>query len=317
VDLLNLVHEVQLGGDHPLVERSYLFTDNREVVPIAQKEGAGASPWIHYVGDLNETPEELVDASGRLVGRMDRSTFGAATPAPGSRVTTPFRAPGQLADPETGLYYNRCRYYDPETGHFISPDPIGLAGGENLYAPGPNPIGWYDPMGWDPHSMDASATDANNNPIPLGRDGADGKYGSGQDSGYPKDLQSQAKCHTEQKFLSDLAAAKASGANLDGGKANCTGALPPCPNCHRAMRAFADKNGMTLTYKWGTPQQAITYGPGALPKGKGADARALVGAGTATSQGAYAATAVDPSARPNGYQYNDWKSATGTYSDVK
>jgi RHS repeat-associated protein len=46
----------------------------------------------------------------------------------------PFRYQGQYEDVETGLYYNRFRYYDPEAGQYISPDPLGLAGGPALYA---------------------------------------------------------------------------------------------------------------------------------------------------------------------------------------
>jgi RHS repeat-associated protein len=41
----------------------------------------------------------------------------------------PFRYQGQYQDEETGLYYNRFRYYDAEVGSYISQDPIGLAGG--------------------------------------------------------------------------------------------------------------------------------------------------------------------------------------------
>ncbi|WP_202807474.1 RHS repeat-associated core domain-containing protein [Gilliamella sp. wkB18] len=47
----------------------------------------------------------------------------------------PFRQLGQYEDVETGLYYNRFRYYHPETGLYISQDPIGLAGNNpNFYA---------------------------------------------------------------------------------------------------------------------------------------------------------------------------------------
>ena len=48
---------------------------------------------------------------------------------------------------ETGLHYNRFRYYDPEVGRFIHQDPIGLLGGFNLYQYAPNPLGWIDPFG--------------------------------------------------------------------------------------------------------------------------------------------------------------------------
>ena len=45
----------------------------------------------------------------------------------------PFRYQGQYEDVETGLYYNRFRYYDPEAGSYISQDPVGIQGGINLY----------------------------------------------------------------------------------------------------------------------------------------------------------------------------------------
>lgn len=48
---------------------------------------------------------------------------------------------------ESGLHYNRHRYYDPGTGQFTQQDPIGLLGGINSYQYGPNPTGWIDPTG--------------------------------------------------------------------------------------------------------------------------------------------------------------------------
>ncbi|MDH5859287.1 RHS repeat-associated core domain-containing protein, partial [Lampropedia aestuarii] len=50
-------------------------------------------------------------------------------------------------DAETGLHYNRFRYYDPDCGRFVSQDPIGLYGGDNLYQYAPNPVYWIDPYG--------------------------------------------------------------------------------------------------------------------------------------------------------------------------
>ncbi|MDO5681145.1 MAG: RHS repeat-associated core domain-containing protein, partial [Pelistega sp.] len=44
--------------------------------------------------------------------------------------------------------YNTFRYFDPSLGRFTQPDPIGLAGGWNLYQYAPNPLSWVDPWGW-------------------------------------------------------------------------------------------------------------------------------------------------------------------------
>jgi RHS repeat-associated protein len=56
--------------------------------------------------------------------------------------------PGQYYDQETGLHYNYFRYYNPQTGRYITPDPIGLEGGINLFIYVQNsPINYIDPLG--------------------------------------------------------------------------------------------------------------------------------------------------------------------------
>ncbi|HAH2708246.1 TPA: RHS element protein, partial [Escherichia coli] len=68
-------------------------------------------------------------------------------------VYQPYRLPGQQHDEESGLYYNRHRYYDPLQGRYITQDPMGLKGGWNLYQYPLNPLQQIDPMGllqtWD------------------------------------------------------------------------------------------------------------------------------------------------------------------------
>lgn len=65
----------------------------------------------------------------------------------------PIRFQGQHFDEETGLHYNRFRYYDPDMGMFTTRDPIGLRGGDNVFQYAPNPTGWVDPLGLENWSM--------------------------------------------------------------------------------------------------------------------------------------------------------------------
>lgn len=56
--------------------------------------------------------------------------------------------PGEMYDAETGLHYTYHRYYDPKTGRYLTPDPIGQFGGLNLYPyVDNNPINTVDPHG--------------------------------------------------------------------------------------------------------------------------------------------------------------------------
>jgi RHS repeat-associated protein len=64
----------------------------------------------------------------------------------GGEATT-LRFQGQYEDGETGLFYNRFRYYDPDAGLYISPDPLGLEGGLRPFGYGINPTRWIDPLG--------------------------------------------------------------------------------------------------------------------------------------------------------------------------
>lgn len=59
----------------------------------------------------------------------------------------PIRLQGQYFDTETRLHYNRYRYYDPDIGTFVSPDPLSYYAGPNLYQLAPNTLGWIDPLG--------------------------------------------------------------------------------------------------------------------------------------------------------------------------
>jgi len=89
-------------------------------------------PVLHIVQDGNTVQEQWIEQN-----RYERPTQN-------------LRFQGQYYDQETGLHYNRFRYYDPDIGRFISQDPIGLFGGQNLYQYAPSPVTWIDPWGLAP-----------------------------------------------------------------------------------------------------------------------------------------------------------------------
>ena len=78
---------------------------------------------------------------------MQYRAYGNVVRTIANEIEAPLRFQGQYFDAESGLHYNRHRYYQPETGRFLTPDPIKLAGGLNNYQYVPNPLNWVDPLG--------------------------------------------------------------------------------------------------------------------------------------------------------------------------
>ncbi|EPG4962189.1 RHS repeat-associated core domain-containing protein, partial [Citrobacter amalonaticus] len=106
---------------------------------------------IHlYHCDHRGLPLALIDINGAIAWRAEIDEWGNML-----REDNPhnleqlIRLPGQQYDEETGLYYNRHRYYDPAQGRYITQDPIGLMGGWSLYLYPLNPIEYIDPLGLD------------------------------------------------------------------------------------------------------------------------------------------------------------------------
>ena len=112
----------------------------------------------HYHNDHLGTPNELTDQQGDVVWYADYEAWGntATVEWKEQRIDNivvseehlqPIRFQGQHFDEQTGLHYNRFRYFDPDMGMFTTRDPIGLDGGMNVFQYAPNPTGWIDPFG--------------------------------------------------------------------------------------------------------------------------------------------------------------------------
>ena len=113
--------------------------------PLAKIEGGRV---YHYVNDHLGTPQEIHDGRGQIVWAADTSAYGKTRNYLRREIDNPIRFPGQYYDAESGLHYNRYRYYDPMAARYINQDPIGLKGGMNQYAyVASNPLTRIDPLG--------------------------------------------------------------------------------------------------------------------------------------------------------------------------
>jgi len=121
--------------------------DTSELTAVETQQ---ASKVFHYHVDPNGCPTRLTDTAGKIVWSVSYAAWGEVTQVRTAEVDNPLRFQGQYLDAETGLHYNRYRYYDPMAGQFAGQDPIGLHGGENIYAYDLNPISWIDPLGLSP-----------------------------------------------------------------------------------------------------------------------------------------------------------------------
>ncbi|RZK27876.1 MAG: hypothetical protein EOO63_12450, partial [Hymenobacter sp.] len=127
---------------------TWLFEEG-SFAPVAKLTAQGA---YSVVADHLGTPLELYDQTGQKTWQAQLDCYGGVRQGRGQAQDCPFRYQGQYEDVETGLYYNRFRYYDPEVGSYISQDPIRLNGGRRLYGYVSNPESWVDIFGLGPVS---------------------------------------------------------------------------------------------------------------------------------------------------------------------
>ncbi|CAN0643925.1 DUF6531 domain-containing protein [Burkholderia cepacia] len=122
-------------------------------VPLAQETDDGLFP---VLADQIGQPKAVFDEQGKPVWKAAYSLWGKLLPAKRAAndtyggsisIDTTLRFPGQWADDETGLNYNLNRYYDPDSGQYLSPDPIGLEGGLRTQGYVADPFVELDPLG--------------------------------------------------------------------------------------------------------------------------------------------------------------------------
>ncbi|MFY0731051.1 RHS repeat-associated core domain-containing protein, partial [Pseudomonas sp. NFX15] len=131
--------------------RSYLYEPGtfRPLVMLDGKGRQNALPFYYQLDHLG-TPQELTNHDGQRVWSARYSAYGKlreVSHGGGEPLEQPLRFQGQYCDAESGLHYNRHRYYHPDLGRYLTPDPVKLAGGLNPYQYTRNPTGWVDPLG--------------------------------------------------------------------------------------------------------------------------------------------------------------------------
>ena len=106
--------------------------------------------YYYHLDQLN-TPRFVTNNKAEVVWENQADVYGyeelKAESNKEDSFTQPIRFQGQYLDEESGLHYNRYRYYSPKQQRFINQDPIGLVGGINHYQYAPNPVNWVDPFG--------------------------------------------------------------------------------------------------------------------------------------------------------------------------
>ncbi|WP_114789444.1 DUF6531 domain-containing protein [Niabella yanshanensis] len=122
---------------------TWLFEEGA-FVPCAKFEGEKK---YSIVADYLGTPTHAYDGDGKIVWERELDIYGTTRQQKGENGFVPYLYQGQYVDEETGLAYNRFRYYDNGSGNYISQDPIGFHGGLRMYKYVANVAAHFDSLG--------------------------------------------------------------------------------------------------------------------------------------------------------------------------
>ncbi|WP_437684250.1 RHS repeat-associated core domain-containing protein [Sorangium sp. So ce131] len=134
--------------------RIYVYPGAEALVPFMfidyasmDADPASGRPFYVFVNQIG-VPLHIEDQAGHVVWKAEHvDPYGLVTVAPGASVSYSLRFPGHFYDEETGLFYNRYRYYSPRLGRYLQSDPVGQSGGINLYSYPSNPLVHVDLLG--------------------------------------------------------------------------------------------------------------------------------------------------------------------------
>ncbi|MFY3328545.1 RHS repeat domain-containing protein [Vibrio fluvialis] len=157
----NIVQHSQKTADGSVIQAIEYLYEPESFRPLAQvTHKANQASQLHYiVTDHAGTPQELCSENGDVVWQGEQALWGHYQQrntlpnhrfrenAQNDELYCDLRYQGQIEDRESGLYYNVNRYYDADSGQYLSPDPIGFAGGLRPQAYVFNPLEWVDPLG--------------------------------------------------------------------------------------------------------------------------------------------------------------------------
>ncbi|WET42272.1 RHS repeat domain-containing protein [Citrobacter enshiensis] len=141
-----LTAEIPVGADGKQEDENTIrwIYEPGSFTPIARYEKGQ----LHYtVTDTVGRIQELLTEESTIAWRGKQQLWGREECVNDAKLTCRLRFPGQYEDEESGLYYNRFRYYDCETGQYLCADPLGVKGGINLYGYVKNPQNIVDPLG--------------------------------------------------------------------------------------------------------------------------------------------------------------------------